>query len=78
MFNFNEEQKLLAKMVSDFATKELAPKAAQIDEEEGFNADAFKTMASLGLLGITVSDEYGGSTLGAVEATLTMEKMATI
>src|SRR5690606_14085376 len=42
---------------------------------EGFNGAALKKMAALGLLGITVSEEYGGTGLGSMEATLAMEKL---
>jgi isovaleryl-CoA dehydrogenase len=76
MFDWTEEQALLQKTTADFAQKELAPKAANVDETEGWNAEAFKKMASLGLLGITVAEEYGGAELGSLEASLVMEKFA--
>lgn len=69
------EQELLIKTLEDFARTEIAPKAEHLDEVEGFNQDAFRKMADLGLLGITVSEDYGGSGLGCVEATLAMEKL---
>ncbi len=72
---WTSEQELLAQTLADFAQKELAPKAELLDETEGFNRESFRTMASLGLLGITVSEEFGGAGLGCVEATIAMEKM---
>lgn len=78
MILWSDEQKLLKKTVQDFAQKELQPQAAQIDETESWNETAFRKMAGLGLLGITVSDEYGGSDLGAVEATLVMETLGQV
>jgi len=78
MFYWTEDQKLLAKTVSDFSKAELAPNASRIDEEEGWNPNAFKKMAELGFLGITVAEKYGGSGLGCLEATIVMEKMAEV
>src|SRR4051794_15966350 len=76
MFQWTDEQRLLAETVSNFATRELAPVAAHVDETEGWNPEIVKKLGSLGLLGITVSEKFGGSELGALEATLVMEKMA--
>ncbi|MCB0419266.1 MAG: acyl-CoA dehydrogenase family protein, partial [Bdellovibrionales bacterium] len=73
---WNEEQKLLAQTVSDFAAKELGPKAEALDDTESFNLDAFKAMGPLGLLGVLAPEEYGGAALGCMEATLVMEKLA--
>jgi isovaleryl-CoA dehydrogenase len=75
MLLWTEEQRLLAETVADFAKKELAPKAEEIDEKEGFNEEAFRKLADVGLLGITIPDTYGGAGLGAVEATLAMEEL---
>ncbi len=69
------EQELLIKTIEDFARTEIAPKAEHLDETEGFNQSAFKKMADLGLLGLTVSEEFGGSGLGCTEATIAMEKI---
>jgi len=50
-FLLTEEQKMVKAMVRDFATKELEPIAAQIDEEASFPAESVKKMAELGLMG---------------------------
>ena len=75
LFPLNSEQKALSDTLAAFAQKQLAPKAEEIDEKEGFNKEAFRAMAELGLLGITVKEELGGTSLGCVEATLAMERM---
>lgn len=75
MFFWSEDQKMLAQAIADLARKELGPKAEALDEAEGFNREGFAAIAGMGLLGITVAEKYGGSGLGAVEATLAMEKL---
>lgn len=78
MYPWTDEQQMLAKTVSDFARTELEPWAAEVDETEGWNDKAFRKAGPLGLMGLLVSEEYGGSGLGSVEATLVMEKMAEV
>lgn len=75
MIRLNDEQRLLNETLLNFASRSLIPKAEEIDEKEGFNKESFKEMASIGLLGITAKEEYGGTGLGAFEATLAMERM---
>jgi alkylation response protein AidB-like acyl-CoA dehydrogenase len=57
----NEEQESLRKMIQEFAQQEIAPKAAHYDEEEEFPWENIHKMADLGLLGMPVSEEFGGS-----------------
>lgn len=59
-FTLSEEHEMIRKMVRDFAEKEVAPTAAERDEEERFDMDLFKKMAELGLTGIPWPEEYGG------------------
>lgn len=73
MLLWTDEQQLLAKTIADFATRELVPRAESIDDKEGFNEAAFRKLAQIGLLGVTIPERYGGTGLGAVEATLAME-----
>lgn len=75
MIQLNDEQKILNETLASFAQKSLYPKAEEVDEKEGFNQAAFKEMGSMGLLGITAKEQYGGAGLGAFEATLAMERM---
>ncbi|KAA0565961.1 acyl-CoA dehydrogenase [Rossellomorea aquimaris] len=59
-FKLSEEHEMIRKMVRDFARNEVAPTAAERDEEERFDMDLFKKMAELGLTGIPWPEEYGG------------------
>jgi isovaleryl-CoA dehydrogenase len=78
MWFFSDEHKLLQETVRQFARAELGPKAAQLDEDEGFNRDAFFKMGELGLLGIIVPEKLGGSGLDAVAATIAMEEIGAV
>ncbi len=60
-FELNENQKMIAQMVRDFAEKEIRPNMNQWDADEHFPIDVMKKMGELGLLGIYVPEEYGGS-----------------
>ncbi|MFC7365729.1 MULTISPECIES: acyl-CoA dehydrogenase [Bhargavaea] len=59
-FKLSEEHEMIRKMVHDFAEKEVAPTAAERDEEERFDVELFHKMAELGLTGIPWPEEYGG------------------
>lgn len=60
-FSFTEEQELFRKSVREFCDKKLAPHAAGIDENAEIPPSVIKDMAGFGLLGITISEKYGGS-----------------
>jgi alkylation response protein AidB-like acyl-CoA dehydrogenase len=73
-FELNENQRMIAQMVRDFAEKEVLPNRNKWDEEEHFPVDVMKKMGELGLLGVFVPEEYGGSGFGYFEyATALME-----
>jgi butyryl-CoA dehydrogenase len=59
-FQLTEEQKMFQAMVRDFATSEIKPQAALIDEKGEFPADIVKKIAGLGLFGISIPETYGG------------------
>ncbi|PGZ74631.1 acyl-CoA dehydrogenase [Bacillus thuringiensis] len=59
-FKLSEEHEMIRKMVRDFAKNEVAPTAAERDEEERFDRELFDQMAELGLTGIPWPEEYGG------------------
>jgi acyl-CoA dehydrogenase len=59
-FTLSEEHEMIRKMVRDFAKNEVAPTAAERDEEERFDREIFDKMAELGLTGIPWPEEYGG------------------
>ena len=71
-FELQEEQKLLVEMVRHFADKELIPVAPQVDAQEEFPVDNLKKMAELGLMAMTVPEEYGGSGMDNVSFSLAM------
>ncbi|MFH1169662.1 MAG: acyl-CoA dehydrogenase family protein [Chloroflexota bacterium] len=77
-FALTEEQKMLKVMVRDFATKELEPLAAEVDESSRFPAESVKKLADLGLLGLGFPEEYGGSGGGAIETAIVTEELARV
>jgi alkylation response protein AidB-like acyl-CoA dehydrogenase len=73
-FDMNENQLMITQMVRDFAEKEIKPNRNKWDDEEFFPVEIMKKMGDLGLLGIFVPEEYGGSGFGYFEyATALME-----
>lgn len=73
-FEHNENQKMIAQMVRDFAEKEIRPNLNEWDEKEHFPVDVMKKMGELGLLGIYIPEQYGGSGFSYFEyATALME-----
>lgn len=75
-FNHPEEINMLRETIYDFATKELAPRAADIDEKNEFPQDMWQKLGALGLLGITVSEEYGGAGMGYLAHVIAMEEIS--
>jgi len=75
---FNETHKTLRDTVRRFAETEIAPTAAELDENQGFNLSAMKKMGEMGLLGITADADFGGSGMDAVSATLVMEELGAV
>lgn len=75
-FNHGEEIDMLRDMVRRFADDEIAPRAADIDRDNQFPADLWRKFGNLGLLGITVSEEYGGSNMGYLAHTIAMEEIS--
>ncbi|MDP7344921.1 MAG: acyl-CoA dehydrogenase family protein, partial [Alphaproteobacteria bacterium] len=59
----SEEQGMIRDMARDFAARELAPNAAEWDRSGGFPNDIYKRMGALGLMGMMVPEEYGGTEL---------------
>lgn len=76
-FSLNEEQVAIRDMAEGFASDEIAPHALEWDEKKHFPVDVIRNAAALGLGGIMVSEEHGGSGLGRVEAVLIYEALAT-
>ncbi|MBV1869753.1 MAG: isovaleryl-CoA dehydrogenase, partial [Gammaproteobacteria bacterium] len=75
-FNFGDDIDLLRSNVQKFAVNEITPIAAKIDQDNEFPAPLWKKMGDLGLLGITVDPEYGGSGLNYLAHTIVMEELS--
>ena len=76
MFELNDEQKMIRDTVRDFAKKEIAPRAAEVDRKNEFPADLWRKLGDLGVLGLTVAEEYGGTALGYLAHMLAMEEIS--
>ena len=75
-FEISSEQEMIRLMARDFAKKELEPMAAVWDRQGIFPMDAIKKMGELGLLGMMVPPEWGGSGAGAVAYSLALQEIA--
>lgn len=72
----NETQKLIQQTARDYATRVIAPQAAEIDEKERFPREILKGLAELGLMAVNVPEEVGGSGAGVVSYALAMQEVA--
>ncbi|KAA1469368.1 acyl-CoA dehydrogenase NM domain-like protein [Dentipellis sp. KUC8613] len=70
------EQQEFRNAVSEFAQREVAPRAADIDKSNNFPMDLWEKLGDMGLLGVTVSSKYGGIEQGYFEHTLAMEELS--
>ncbi len=75
-FQMTEEHKMLRKMVRDFAEKEIAPRAEEIDATDQFPADIFKRMGELGIFGLPFDEKYGGSGGDYLGQVIALEEIA--
>ena len=76
LFNPTEEHRMLRETVSQFVKNEVEPQAAEYDREEKFNIGLFKKLGELGLLGITVPEEFGGSGMDPLAAVIVHEELS--
>ncbi|CAN5321982.1 acyl-CoA dehydrogenase [soil metagenome] len=77
-FDFSEHHDLLRKTVRDFAKSEVAPHARKWDEEERFPKEIVPKLADLGLLGIRIPEEYGGSGMDTTSYAICVEEIARV
>jgi isovaleryl-CoA dehydrogenase len=75
-FGLGETADLLRNAVRDFADREIAPRAAEIDRSNEFPRDLWPKLGALGLHGITVEEAFGGSGLGYLEHVVAMEEVS--
>jgi isovaleryl-CoA dehydrogenase len=74
--NPTEEHAMLREMVRDFVREEVEPQALEHDREEKFNLDLFRKLGEYGLLGISVSEDYGGSGMDATAVAIVNEELS--
>ena len=75
-FDLGETADMIRETVKNFAQNEIAPRAAEIDRTDKFPRDLLPKMGELGLLGITVEEEWGGTGLGYLEHVVSMEEIS--
>jgi len=75
-FDLGETADMLRDAVASFAADEIAPRAAQIDADNDFPADLWRKMGDLGVLGVTVEEEYGGAGMGYLEHCVAVEEIS--
>jgi len=75
-FGLGETIDILRETVAGFAAKEIAPRASAIDRANEFPRDLWPRLGQLGLLGITVEEEYGGTGMGYLAHVVAMEEMS--
>jgi isovaleryl-CoA dehydrogenase len=75
-FDLGETADMIRETVKNFAQNEIAPRAAEIDRTDKFPRDLLPKMGELGLLGITVEEEWGGTGLGYLEHVVAMEEIS--
>jgi isovaleryl-CoA dehydrogenase len=75
-FDLGETADLMRESVANFAAAEIAPRAEEIDRTNTFPRDLWPRLGELGLLGVTVPEEYGGAGMGYLEHVIAMEEIS--
>jgi alkylation response protein AidB-like acyl-CoA dehydrogenase len=77
-FEENENQRMIAQMIRDFGAREIKPHMMEWDESQEFPIELFKKLGGLGLMGVLVPQEYGGSGFGYLEYVTAIAELASI
>ncbi|MGP4080392.1 acyl-CoA dehydrogenase family protein [Pseudalkalibacillus sp. R45] len=75
-FNLTDEQKMIYKMIREFAEEEVAPGAEQRDKEKRFPVEIFKKLGDLGMMGLPFPEEYGGGGADTVSFAIVVEELS--
>jgi Acyl-CoA dehydrogenases len=75
-FSMNENQRMIAEMIQDFGAKEITPFRKEWDDNQHFPLELFKKLGELGLMGVLVPTEYGGSGFGYFEYVTAIEELS--
>jgi len=77
-FELTSEQKLFQKIINEFCEKEIKPIASKIDQEEYFSKDLYKKMGKMGLMSMTVPQDYGGAGIDRVSYMIALEEISRV
>jgi len=77
-YDLTEEQNILRQTIRDFAENEIKPVAEQLDRDEKFSVEITRKMGELGLFGMFVSEEYGGTDMGYLSYIIAVEELARV
>ncbi len=77
-FSRSENHEMIAQMVRDFAEKEIRPNIMKWDESQEFPVEVFKKLGELGMMGVFIPEEYGGSGFGYEEYIVVIEEIAKV
>jgi len=75
-FDLGDDIAMMRDAVEQFAQTELAPRAQQIDSDNEFPMDMWRQLGDMGLLGVTVPEQYGGTDMGYLAHTIAMEEIS--
>ena len=75
-FKFNEDEQSVLDMLKDFAVNEVAPKAAEVDENERFPEETWHSLAEMGMMGVAFPEEYGGAGMSYLTYIAVCEELA--
>ena len=76
MIRFEEHHQEVRELIADFADNEISPRAEQLDESQGLPTDSIAELAELGMMGLTIPEQYGGAGLDLLTACLVVEEVA--